>query len=175
MKRARPSVRSLAFSLAVCLLGVYFTVTAGLFGALLYVPLAVAVGVGLAVCAFRSRGLLLSLPSPYGRGKITRIDARSTYRDGILLMVGGVASVAGIFASVYFVSPFILFFPLTFGLMIGLPLSQPLYYASVRYFEGISKSRIFVMTEEVTENDRTVLLKTAELRPMHPDGAPRPP
>ncbi len=171
MRRARPSIASLAFSLAVCGAGLAFTVYAGLFGALLYVPLAIAAVIGIAICAYRFGGLRASLPKPYGEGRVTRIDATATYRHGVLIMVGGVLALVAMFGSVYLVSPFILFFPLVFGLMIGLPLSQALYYASVMRLEERAKGRIFVMTEEVTENDQAVLLKTAELRPMHQDGA----
>ena len=168
-RRARPSIKSAVFSAALAAIAVLFAAWTGLFGLQLYAPAAVALLSAFAVLIFRVRGLRAALPKPYGLGKVTRIDSRRSARDGVLIVVGGFASLVGVFASAYFLNPFLVFFPLTFGLMIGLPLSQLLYLASVMRFEAMAGGKIYTVSEESTEDGAAVLLKSTELSPKKPD------
>lgn len=170
-RRARPSIKSVTFSAALAAIAVLFAAWTGLFGLQFYAPAAIALFSAFAVLIFRVRGLRAALPKPYGLGRVTRIDPRRSARDGALIVVGGFASLVGVFASAFFLNPFLVFFPLTFGLMAGLPLSQLLYFAAVMRFEAAAGARIYTVTEDSTEDGVAVLLRSAELSPKKPDRA----
>ena len=165
-KRIRPSLRSFSFSTAFFLAALCATIVLDPFGNAIYFPILIAALVASGVSMFRLSGLRSSLPPPYGKGKVTRIDSRRTARDGILILLGGVLSMMGLFASVLLVRPALFFFPATFGLMLGLPVSQVIFFGAVTRFENASGSKIFSITEETTEEGKEVLVKSIELRPV---------
>jgi archaellum biogenesis protein FlaJ (TadC family) len=164
-KRLRPSVKSLCFSiglLCVALLAAVFLVP---FGGEIYFPILIAAFIALGISLFRVRGLRTGLPPPYGSGSVTRIDARRTARDGILLVVGMLVVMVGLFGSVLVVDPALFFFPVTFGLVIGLPLSQVAFFGIIASLESRENGRIYSVTEETTEEGEPVLLKSLQLKP----------
>ncbi len=165
-RRAKPSARNLVFSLVVFAAALTFTLAAGLFGSRVYLPLAVGAASALGVAFVRTRGVRLGLPKPYGSSRVIRIDSKRSARDGLLLVLGGIVVILGLFGSVELVSPFLFFFPVTFGLMMGLPLSQALFFALVSRLEGATHSTIFIITEDITENGKEVLLKSIEAAPV---------
>jgi hypothetical protein len=135
-----------------------------LFSASFYVPLATAILVCFIVTWFRFRGLKSGLPKPYGRGRSTSVNARKAMRGGILIMLGGILGVVLVLGSVYFLPP-VAFFALVFGLMAGLPLEELVFFSIVTRLERTSKTRIFSVTEETTEDEDVVLVKTIEMSP----------
>lgn len=171
-RRVRPSLKSLSFSVVFSLVTLYLTVFLGLFGGWVFVPILIAALVALGVALFRLRGVAAGLPPPRGKGSVTRIDARRTMRDGILILVGGSLLMIGLFGSVFLVSPSVFFFPVVFGLMSGLPLSVVAFFGLTAWLENKNGGRIFFVTVETTEGGKTVLVKSVELRPVRDEGLP---
>ena len=122
-----------------------------------------AAALALSVYLFRSFTLKSGMPPPYGRGEVTKLDSRRSMRDGVLIVLGGAGSLFAVFATAYLFNPFLVFFPLVLGLMMGLPLSQVLYFLHVGRLEQITRSRIYSVTEESFEDGMPVLLKSIEL------------
>jgi hypothetical protein len=129
-----------------------------------YAPLAATLAVSLSVTWFRFRGLKSGLPSPYGQGRATSIDAKKAARSGLLIVLGGVFLLVVVFGSVNFLPP-IAFFALIFGLMAGLPLEELVFFGVVTRLEETSKTLIFSVTEETVRDGDTVLVKTVEMAP----------
>ena len=114
---------------------------------------------------YRIRGLKQALPEPYGRGKISIINLKSSVRGGLLIVFGGIACIILLFASVY-VIPVTDFFILMFSITGGFPLSQILFFLMVFSIERTTRSRIFVVvTDETKEDENPVLSRTVELSP----------
>jgi hypothetical protein len=171
-KRVRPSLKSLFFSVVVCLAALYLTLFLGPFGSGAYVPVLIAAVIALGVSLLRLRGLLAGLPPPYGRGKVTRIDSRRTARDGVLLILGSAFLIVALFGSVLVVKPSEFFFPAIFGLMLGFPLSVAVFFGFTAGLESRTKSRIFSVAAETKEGGKAVLVKSVELRPARKDSRP---
>lgn len=150
-------------SLVVCPSALYLGWV--LFGDLFYAPLLASLAVALALVWFRMRGLRSGLPEPYGNGKVSTIDAASAARSGMLIILGGILSMVLLLGSVYFL-PWLAFFVLVFSLMAGLPLNEIVLFALVARLERRSQSRIFSVTEETSQNGKTVLVRTVELAPL---------
>jgi len=165
-RRVRPSLKSLVlsafvFPLALLVAERYFQLD-------LYIPVIAVLVVAASVTAFRYRGLSTKLPEPYGHGRISSIDAKSTARAGILIILGGVVCLFFLFGSVYILPP-VAFFALVFGLAGGLPLEEIVFFTVVARLESASEMRIFTVTEETEKDGQTVLLKSVEMIPTHPD------
>jgi hypothetical protein len=161
-RRARPSVKNLAFSLVVSFAVVFLGWE--LFVGKLYEPLAAAGAIALLVTWFRFRGLRSGLPSPYGQGKTSVVDEKVAMRSGVLIVLGGILSVVGLMASVFLFPPEY-YFVLLLGVIAGLPLSQVLFFALVSGVESKSRSKIFLLAEEKTKDEKTVLVKSIEMVP----------
>lgn len=164
-KRVRPSLKSLFFSAAVSSAALCVTVLLSSYSFAVYAPFLIAALVALGVSLFRLRGVRSGLPLPYGKGTVTRIDARRTARDGLLMVFGTLLLTVALFGSVFVASPTVLFFPVAFGLMLGLPLSEVIFFGLTARLESLSGSRIFLITEETTEEGKAVLVKSIELKP----------
>lgn len=132
----------------------------------IYVPLAGALIVSFSVTWFRFRGLRSGLPKPYGRGRRSSIDAKSSARSGLLIVLGGILCLVVVMGSVIFLPP-VAFFALVFGLTAGLPLEELVFFALVARLERASRTRIFSVTEETEEGGEEVLVKTVEMVPRH--------
>ena len=162
-KKVRPSITSLVwssalFAAAVALALVFFSGDA-------YIPL-----IGMAVLAavpssYRFIGLRRGLPSPYGAGRVSKLDSRSTSRAGILLVLGGFSGIVLLLGSV-FVIPVFDFFVIIFSLTGGLPLSQIAFFLTVFSIEKATGSRIFVVVDETTQDGTSVLARTLEMLPV---------
>lgn len=164
-RRLRPTLKSLGLSLVVCPSALILGWS--LFGYLFYAPLLASLAVALAVVWFRMRGLKSALPEPYGNGRVSKIDARTAVRSGVLIILAGVLSLVVFMGGFYLLpSEAFFLFVLVFGLMAGLPLSEIVFFALVTRLERKSKSRILAVTEETSENGKTVLVKTVELAPL---------
>ncbi|MGD0476593.1 MAG: hypothetical protein ABSB29_00310 [Nitrososphaerales archaeon] len=161
-RRARPSVKSLVFSLVLFSAAAY--VGWKLFLNYLYEPLAAAAVVALLVTLFRFRGIRSGLPAPYGRGRVSIIDEKAALRSGVLIVLGGIISMVGLMASVFLIPPE-QYFVLLIGVIAGLPLSQAVFFALVAIVEAGSRSKIFWVTEETKKDERAVLVKTVEMVP----------
>jgi hypothetical protein len=156
-RRARPSMKSLGLSVLVCLVALYFAFL--VFGYYLYVPLGAAVIVAMAAVWVRNRSLRQGLPEPYGKGKVSTIDAKKATRQGILIMLVGAFATVGLLGSVYLLPP-VVFFTVVFGLAAGLPLNEVVFFALVARLERTSESKIFLITEEVENKGEPALVKT---------------
>jgi hypothetical protein len=156
----RPSIKSLLLSLVVCVAALYFALF--LFEGDFLFPLAASIGVAGALTWYRMRNLSQSLPSPYGNGKLSVLNAASSLRSGILIIVAGAALTLGLMATVYFLPPLV-FFTLVFGLAGGLPLGEVVFFALVTRLELKSGRRIMAVTEEADENGKEAYVKTLEL------------
>ncbi len=155
-------MKSLGLSIAVCSAALYLA--ALLFGYLdFYMPFAAVLVIALAALWLRARGLRSGLPEPYGKGKVSTTDTKRATRVGLLIALGGALSTVVLLASVFFLPPAV-FIAVVFGIMAGLPLNEVVFFALVARYERISKSRIFLITEETEEGGKTALVKTFELR-----------
>ncbi len=163
-RMVKPSVRSVVFSLAVALIAL--VVARYYFPSDYYVPVASAIVVSLGVTWFMHRRLRPYLPAPYGEGKTSSMDAASTMRSGLLLIVGGIVCLIGVFGSVYLLPPPV-YFSVIFGLMIGLPLAELFYFGLVNRLERSTMTKIYWVTEEKNEGDDLVLLKSVAMIHRH--------
>ena len=77
-------------------------------------------------------------------------------------MVVGAASMIGVMGTVFLLPP-ALAFALIFGLMIGLPLSNALYFAEVSLLEKKVGGEIYSVTEESEADEVAVLRKSFEI------------
>ncbi len=170
-KRVRPSPRSLVYSSAVLAVIVVFTLAINPFAGAIYIPFAIGGAIAVVVALIRQRGVRSGLPPPYGQGKVQRIDARKTARDAMFLIAGSALAFVGVFGSVIVVSPYLLFFPVVYGMMFGLPLSEVLFYLVISRIERTSAGRIYMTTEQATEGGVTLLVKSIELRQTAQSGA----
>ncbi len=162
-KKARPSTLTLVWS--TLLLAGTVPLAWAFFSYTIYLPLAGIVAIGLVPSLYRLRGLKQALPEPYGRGKRSIIDLKSSFRAGVLIIVGGFGCVMLLFASVYFI-PITDFFILMFSITGGFPLSQILFFLMVLSIERGSRSRIYVVVADETKEDESpVLSKTLEMSP----------
>ncbi len=160
-RKVRPSKASVAW--AIIVLAAALLLAPELFAGLSYLPVAAMVCVAAPLAAFRLRSLRQGLPEPWGKGRASVLDSRSTYRSGLLMLVGGGVLIVLLFGSVFFIPP-IDFFIILFGISGGLPLSVVLYYAGVRTVEMKSKSTIFIVVEEEPmEDGQTKATKTLEM------------
>jgi len=156
-------MRSLGLSILVCTAALYL---AGLLFGLydLYIPLAAILLTAIAVVWLRARGLRSGLPSPYGRGKVSKTDAKRAIRQGLLIILGAALSTLVLLGSVYLL-PAAAFFAVVFGLMGGLPLNEIVFFVLVARYERVSGSRIFMVSEEREESGESAVVKTYEMRP----------
>lgn len=115
----------------------------------------------------RTRSLRAGLPEPYGKGKVSTIDAKKATRDGLLLALAGALATFGVLGSVYVLPP-VVFFSLVFGLAAGLPMSEIVFFAVVARLEKASESRIFRVTEETEDEGKPALVKTLTMRRSQP-------
>ena len=129
-------------------------------------PLSAIIAVGTVVSWVKLRGLRDGLPEPFGKGKVSIIDAKSAARSGMLVTLGGVFLTIGVLGSV-FIFPPEAFFAGVFGLTGGFPFAQILFFVLVYRLERAGKGRIFTVTEETEEDGRSVLRKSVELAFLH--------
>lgn len=160
-RRARPSLKSIALSVLV-LIGSIYAVTTVFLLAYIYVPIAAGGVIALAVFAYRGRILFERMPPPYGKGRTSKVDAKSALRSGILLTLLGGLSLIVLMGSVFFLTPD-LFFTLLFGVIIGLPLSEVFFFALTSIYERRSRARIYFFSEETGTEDEPLLLKGVEV------------
>ena len=161
-KKARPSMVSLVWSVLIFAATIPLAWT--FFSDYVYVPL-----IGMAVLAalpslYRLRGLKRGFPEPYGDGKVSIIDSKSNLRAGYLIVAGGFLCIVLLFGSIFFIPAFD-FFVIIFSLTGGLPLSQVVFFLMVLSIERAAGSRIFVVTDETTQDGTSVLEKTFEMSP----------
>lgn len=129
-----------------------------------YLPIVATASVCGIVSWFRVRGLRMALPEPYGAGRVSTIDAKSTVRSGLMIVLGGVLALVVLLGSVYLLPPHV-FFAAVFGLVAGLPLSEVVFFLQVALLEKKANGRIFSISEESRRGDEPVLVKTVELVP----------
>jgi len=162
-KKARPSNATLVWS------AILFTATIPLawlfFSGYVYIPLFGIVVLAAIPSSYRFIGLRRGLPSPYGAGRVSILDSRSAFRGGILLVVGGFCGIVLLLGSV-FIIPVFDFFVIMFSLTGGLPLSQIAFFLMVFSIERTSGSRIYVVTDETTQDGTSVLERTIEMLPV---------
>ncbi len=158
----RPGIKSLALSCVVFPSSLYLATQLPFDG--FYEPLSAVLLVSAAVVWYRYWGVRKGLPEPYGRGRVTVIDAARAARSGWLIVLGGIVLIVGVMGSVFILPP-VVFFSLVFGLMGGLPLSEVLFFLVVSRMERIGRGRIYSFAEEGEEDGVTVLRKTVELVP----------
>lgn len=162
-KRVRPSPAGLALSTAV--LAGALAYSAEVFHYYVYLPVAVGAAIALAVLGLRLRGLRSGLPEPYGKGSVSRIDAKAAARSGLLFAVLGIVAIVGVFGSVFFL-PAIAFFSLVFGVTVGLPMEELLFFSLVSRIERASGTRIFRVTEEVGQGGEEILENSIVMIPV---------
>ncbi|MDA4116852.1 MAG: hypothetical protein OK455_00715 [Thaumarchaeota archaeon] len=160
-KRARPSLVSLGFSIAVAAVASYLVFY--VFGSLSYIPLAVALATTLVVSHLRSRTLRSRLPEPYGKGREDHIGRGQMARMGLGLIGGGFALVVLPLVSVFFL-PVILFVAYT-AFPLGIALAEVVHFLWVRRLEKTTGSDVYSVTEPVEVDGRAELVKTAQLVP----------
>lgn len=165
-KRLRPGLKSLGLSLVLCPCAVYLGWR--FFGYELYLPLLGSLAVALSLAWFRMRGVSSSLPEPYGKGRMTTIDAEAAVRSGLLLVVGCTLAIVGLMGSVYFLPAFA-FFAVVIGLTAGLPMSEIVVFVLLTRLERKSRSRIFSVIEETSRDGKDVLVKSVEMAPLSPE------
>ena len=161
-RRLRPSLRSLGLSLLVCAAALVLMVR--LFSYPFVVPLVSIAIVTSSVSWVRRRGIGSSLPPPYGKGRVSVVNAKSSQRSALLLMVGILSATVVLFGTAAVLPPEV-FFSIVFGLMIGLPLAEIVAFVEVSRIEGRSRSRAYSVTDEKEDDGEPVLVKSVELIP----------
>jgi hypothetical protein len=160
-RRARPSWLSLGLSLLVFTATIWLAVTT-VFYYYVYMPVIVALAISTAVFLYRARSLRARMPAPYGGGEPTIVTLKAAMRSGILLTVGGGGSLVGLMATVFFLPP-VISLSIIFGLIIGLPLSEILFFTLVTRYERRSGTSVFFVNEETEIDGETALVKTVEM------------
>ena len=165
IRRVRPSVFSLGASLILSFLAAVTIVLYG--GQLLLFVLPFALGTLAFVFFIRVRSVRSQAPPPEGEGRTKLVDARQALVQGVALLVGGAAVIFGPFVLVaYLPGPDVIASVL--GLVTGLALSQPAFYAWVSTLEKRTGSEIYSVTGLTEMNGKQVLVKTIELRRESP-------
>jgi len=171
MRRIRPSVRNLFFSLVFTAVALYLcAVYLGLFVA--FSMLLGVLPIMSLVTYARVRGIGPGLPEPHGRGQISVVGTGQTYTQGVLILL---ALILALFV------PFIAlsFFPgayVILGILVlmgCLSSSEILTFAWVSRLEWRTSSEIYLVTELDDENGKQVLVKSIELRPPENEGRGR--
>jgi hypothetical protein len=170
-RRVRPSRRSLGLSVVVCASALFMAGSQVFFFYQFYMPILATASVCLVVSWFRVRGLRMALPEPYGAGRVSTIDAKSTVRSGLMIVLGGILALVVLLGSVYVLPPPV-FFATVFGLIAGLPLTEVVLFLQVVLLEKRANGRIFSVSEESRRDGEPVLIKTVELVPSSSSVSP---
>ena len=161
-RRLRPSLRSLGLSILVCVAALLLMVR--LFSYPFAIPLIAIAIVASSVSWVRRRTIVSGLPPPYGQSRISVVNAKSSQRSALLLMVGILSATVVLFGTAAVLPPEV-FFSIIFGLMIGLPLAEIVTFVGVSRIEGRSRSNVYSITDERGDDGEPELVKSVELIP----------
>jgi hypothetical protein len=160
-RRVRPAYKSVGLSLLL-VIGFAYTSYAYLGEGSLYVSFPTTLAAVLISTYVRGRSIKGGLPPPYGKGRVTEIGAREVLTGGLLIFASGILLI---------VVPFVLFFVLPGGLVIGLilgvgeglALSQPVFFTWVSLLERRTGSLIYSVDELTQDGGKQVMTKRIEL------------
>jgi hypothetical protein len=159
-RRVRPSFKSLLFS--VLIVGIAAYTLLSLLDGEAFLSLILALGIALGILAYRNSSLQSRLPEPHGRGRPAYVGVAQMRRTGILLIIGGILVVVIPIASVSFLPP-LYFFTLIFGIIIGFPSSEVLFFLRVNQLETRLGGTFRSVTEESDADGEQLLIKTVRI------------
>lgn len=159
-RRVRPSSASVVLSAAVFVLAAYLLGV--LLGQYSGFALLLAFIILAGVATYRYRGLGSSLPGPQGRGRESRVGPAQVWRTGLLMILGIVLVVAIPVVSTAFLPP-LYFFSLLFGIVLGFPASEIVFFVLVLRLEKRLGGRLFTITEDAEEDGVEILIRTVVL------------
>jgi len=158
--RLRPSLKSLSLSVIVVAVSSY--VVLGLLGLAAYPSFVLALAIAVVTLLYREAGLRSRLPEPFGRGEVSTLTAGDMRRTGILIVIGGILLVVVPVASVSFLPP-LYFFTLIFGIVIGFPVSEVVYFARVAMVERRLGGVLRTYTAESDAGGEEMLIRSVRL------------
>ena len=161
-RRVKPSSLSLAVSLVLFSLSAALVILYSGFLLFLFV-LPVALGTVAVVFLFRRRSVLDQAPPPEGRGRTRLVNSRQALLQGVAVLVLRAAVIFGPFILMaYFPGPDVIASVL--GLVTGLTLSQPVFFAWVFRLERRARAEMYSVTGLTEEEGKQVLVKSIEMR-----------
>jgi len=165
--KIRPSNKSVGFTAVLSVVSVYVSVVVLGETALLFTfPL--ALGVVALVVFMRTRPLKRGLPEPVGRGLDWEIRSGQAMRQGVLVVLLGIAMLFVPIALLFYL-PGWLVIGAVLGIVTGLSLSDSVFSVWIVRIERQTRSEIFSVTELVEEGGKQLLVKSVELIPRADD------
>jgi hypothetical protein len=159
-RRVRPSLKSLILSMLVVGFAAYTVVS--LLDGEAYLSLMLALVIALGILAYRNSSLQSRLPEPHGRGRPAYVGVAQMRRTGVLMVIGGILVVVIPIASVSFLPP-LYFFTVIFGIIIGFPSSEVLFFLRVNQLETRLGGVLRSVTEESDAEGEQLLIKTVRI------------